>query len=1084
MSTLGDLPAFYTGIVVRNDDPEKSSRVILKIPAALGNSTSAWAIPLQPTPYVPQVNEIVWVVFRDGEISKPLYLSAFMVSGNHILANTITAAHLDFVPLAEEDLDPLLQALIDANESIGEVQEVAEAKSTYFYGGLTTFGGAEPIAATSGASYWIDTDNDRLLKRWNGTNWVEADDARLAEAIDRLTNVEGEVDSKVQTYEGVAPPWPDFDPDHDENFNDLWFDTTGSTPTADPPVTRTVIKMWSTSRTWVPYQIGLGGVAPGAIQGTQIDNLHVETQRVFANMVSTVGLTLEKFEDLGAGPVRVTGQIAVSPEKSLGLFFYPLIQGTTTLRTDASFKIPMDPAQPLWYEGTVIAKEISVLDGATLRSLGNELSRGSRLTMAQGTTAPSQAPGLDATVATIQTTAISDNTDIDFYGLTKGPLGNWVTLKIDFTGITYTNYVHFYDPLTGALVKSFNQGGSVTHYGGIVYGTNPAASATTRNLATPSRTAGSTVVTSPFWATSDIGATLVGTGIPAGTIVQSVVAGTSATMSRPATVSATDNVSVTRTNKRFYALGLQYGQGWKITVWAPPDLGGTATSMPFINRVNVSSIPEVATYTLFDPALGWDWTSSRLIYGIPNVSDTGKVQARAVTFSAFDDVSSDTTFWTSGNNYNVPLQFLTRDAYDYGSTRIMYRTDSAPSVNDFRVCPDVNNSNSAGTDTWVPAGPEVDVRGAWLDGAASGLDRTMYHLGADGKIYRYERDGNMWTTDTNKTNVWEGALTYRDENAATTTTHPTAAPHNTCGGVHETSRGSKKQFTMKKRALITMSGFDLLNYNPTGDPAYEWQDDPNAFGFWLAKSVGGTMVRQATPGSTTKVPAAPAGQIPTLPVKDILIRNALSSGTTTVGVPFPDSTPGEIVANVGGFRIDAVSNGSIGTGTFRTSVDARVSVVDRPTRGCRYRRGTNQVGTADSTWAQSILGTKDFDSGAVQWNAGPTGGANAFTCPAGETGIYNILFRCLFAGNATGIRRAVLMKNSTATASTVGAYAGRIIASPGSGVAVVDVILNGHTINAGDYFLPWHWQNSTVNLGCGVSDELGTTEISFIRVGS
>ena len=127
---MAEVPALCTGIVVRNDDPDKRSRVILKVPAALGNSPSNWAEPLVPSPYIPQVDEVLWVMFADGDLSRPVYTSSILVAGATILAGTITTEHLNFTPTTSEDIAGLEDDVQTALDGITTAETAATNSAT------------------------------------------------------------------------------------------------------------------------------------------------------------------------------------------------------------------------------------------------------------------------------------------------------------------------------------------------------------------------------------------------------------------------------------------------------------------------------------------------------------------------------------------------------------------------------------------------------------------------------------------------------------------------------------------------------------------------------------------------------------------------------------------------------------------------------------------------------------------------------------------------------------------------------------------------------------------------------------------
>jgi uncharacterized protein involved in type VI secretion and phage assembly len=75
----------YRGLVVDNADPEQRGRLRLKVPSALGDSVTGWALPCLPFGglkdqglfLVPEVDSQVWVEFEEGDLSQPLWTGTF-----------------------------------------------------------------------------------------------------------------------------------------------------------------------------------------------------------------------------------------------------------------------------------------------------------------------------------------------------------------------------------------------------------------------------------------------------------------------------------------------------------------------------------------------------------------------------------------------------------------------------------------------------------------------------------------------------------------------------------------------------------------------------------------------------------------------------------------------------------------------------------------------------------------------------------------------------------------------------------------------------------------------------------------------
>ena len=66
--------------------------------------------------------------------------------------------------------------------------------------------------------FWIDTDNDNILYRYNGTSWVNVRDAGVSAALTAASNAQSTADGKIESfYQSTAPSVG--------SIGDLWFDT-------------------------------------------------------------------------------------------------------------------------------------------------------------------------------------------------------------------------------------------------------------------------------------------------------------------------------------------------------------------------------------------------------------------------------------------------------------------------------------------------------------------------------------------------------------------------------------------------------------------------------------------------------------------------------------------------------------------------------------------------------------------------------------------------------------------------------------------------------------------------------------------
>lgn len=70
----------YRGFVVDRDDPEQLGRLKVRVPSVLGDAVTGWAWPSLPYAgaglgffFLPEVGDIVWVEFIEGELEHPVW---------------------------------------------------------------------------------------------------------------------------------------------------------------------------------------------------------------------------------------------------------------------------------------------------------------------------------------------------------------------------------------------------------------------------------------------------------------------------------------------------------------------------------------------------------------------------------------------------------------------------------------------------------------------------------------------------------------------------------------------------------------------------------------------------------------------------------------------------------------------------------------------------------------------------------------------------------------------------------------------------------------------------------------------------
>ena len=99
---------------------------------------------------------------------------------------------------APEDLESDISA---ANALAQSAKDTADGKITTFYAAST----ATPTATTTG-DLWIKTDDGNSLWRWNGTAWVSVDNADIQSALTAAGTAQATADSKIVTFAQATSP--------------------------------------------------------------------------------------------------------------------------------------------------------------------------------------------------------------------------------------------------------------------------------------------------------------------------------------------------------------------------------------------------------------------------------------------------------------------------------------------------------------------------------------------------------------------------------------------------------------------------------------------------------------------------------------------------------------------------------------------------------------------------------------------------------------------------------------------------------------------------------------------------------------
>ena len=103
----------------------------------------------------------------------------------------------DWTP-APEDIEADISA---ANALAQSAKDTADGKITTFYAAST----ATPTATTTG-DLWIKTDDGNSLWRWNGSAWVSVDNADIQSALTAAGTAKATADSKIVTFAQTSSP--------------------------------------------------------------------------------------------------------------------------------------------------------------------------------------------------------------------------------------------------------------------------------------------------------------------------------------------------------------------------------------------------------------------------------------------------------------------------------------------------------------------------------------------------------------------------------------------------------------------------------------------------------------------------------------------------------------------------------------------------------------------------------------------------------------------------------------------------------------------------------------------------------------
>ena len=179
-----------------------------------------------------------------------------------------------------------------------------------------------------------------------------------------------------------------------------------------------------------------------------------------------------------------------------------------------------------------------------------------------------------------------------------------------------------------------------------------------------------------------------------------------------------------------------------------------------------------------------------------------------------------------------------------------------------------------------------------------------------------------------------------------------------------------------------------------------------------------------------------------------------------------------------GFYREAADTLSVSTGGVKALGIDSTQFIDSPTqpRCAVYHAVTQSISTGTDTVV--LFDSELFDVGGLHSTVSNTG---RFTVPAGGDGVYLVIGVVVFAANATGVRRASVIKNGTIT---IGISSNTIETSPtavaDTGLSIMAIV----SLVAGDYVELMAYQTSggALNISSGGAGDRDRNQAQIVKL--
>ena len=303
---------------------------------------------------------------------------------------------------------------------------------------VTTFYGSSTPTATAVGDLWLDSGNGNVLKRATATgtaSWVAVQDTAISGAQGTATQALNTANGKNKVIFSTTTPGAT-----PNSAGDVWFQKTD---------TDDIIGQWEGAggTTWVAKafshevisSVTAASISVGLLTGDQIEGNTINAAHLAAVIAVVSKLcsstTGRRWEADSAG-IRVIDS-----------------NGATIIN------FPTDSSSPASFTGDLVASSLTVSDQMAIRGLANEISKGSKLTLSAGTTAPTSPPTVTLDWESV-TTNTSASTKVPRNGLVYWQGKFWSTTDNNLTRPTLIAQSYNAD---GSTSTSFSMaGGSVS----------------------------------------------------------------------------------------------------------------------------------------------------------------------------------------------------------------------------------------------------------------------------------------------------------------------------------------------------------------------------------------------------------------------------------------------------------------------------------------------------------------------------------------------------------------------------------------------------------------------------------------------